>query len=336
MNSMNSINRKVTSSVDFDAPGKQHGHLSLPHSNNLSAWGTLRLPVCVVANGDGPTVTLIAGSHGDEYEGPITLFNLADTLEVQQINGRVIILPALNAPALAAATRLSPIDQCNMNRSFPGNPDGSITEQIADFVNAEIIDRSDIVLDLHAGGKTLDFTPLAAVHFLEDKQQQQRAEEIMIAFGAPNSLRMRELDNRGMLDTVVEDQGKLFITTELGGGGTATRESIEIATVGCRNVLAYSGILDEEITLRSTRMLEMPEENCFVVSDSNGLLEMCVTLGQSVYRGSPIARVIDMENTGKPPVEIKASRDGILMARHFPGLIHSGDCLAVIAEEVPR
>ncbi len=336
MNVTNSRNSKVSSSVDFDAPGKQHGHLTLPHSNNLSAWGTLRLPVCVLANGDGPTVALIAGSHGDEYEGPITLFNLADSLQLSKINGRIIILPALNAPALATATRLSPIDQCNMNRSFPGNPNGSITEQIADYVNTEIISRADIVIDLHAGGKTLDFTPLAAVHFLENKQQQLRAEEIMIAFGAPNSLRMRELDNRGMLDTIVEDQGKIFVTTELGGGGTATRESLQTAAIGCRNVLAHAGILDEEITLRSTRMLEMPEDNCFVMSPCNGLLELCVTLGESVYRGSAIARIIDTENTGQTPVEVNASRDGVLMARHFPGLIRSGDCLAVIADEVPR
>jgi len=126
------------------------------------------------------------------------------------------------------------------------------------------------------------------VHFLDDREQQKKAEEIMIAFGAPNSLRMRELDNRGMLDTLVEAQGRIFVTTELGGGGGVTRQSIKLASVGCRNVLAHSGLLDEEVTLCATRMLEIPEENSFIVAESQGLLEMCADLGESVYRGSVV------------------------------------------------
>lgn len=336
MNPNDEIASQISSSIKLEVEGKQHGHLSLPHSSNESAWGSVRIPITVIKNGSGPTVTLIAGNHGDEYEGPLALLKLANELNLEDINGRLILLPCLNAPAVASASRLSPIDNKNMNRCFPGDSNGSITDKIADYISTSIIPESDYVLDLHSGGKTLDFIPLAAVHFLADRQLQEKAENAMIAFGAPNSLRMRELDDRGMLDTMVETAGKVFVTTELRGGGTVTRESLQIAETGCRNFLVHTGILQQELVLASTRMLEMPEENCFVVADCHGMLEMCSFLGGPVYKGSVIARVHDFENTGRAPREFIAGRDGILMARHFPGLITPGDCLAVIAEEVPR
>ena len=336
MNPNDEIASLVSSSINLEVEGKQHGHLSLPHSSNQSAWGSVRLPITVISNGEGPTVTLIAGNHGDEYEGPLTLLKLANQLKVEDINGRLILLPCINSPAVAGASRLSPIDNKNMNRCFPGDRKGSITEKITDYISSNIIEQSDYVLDIHSGGKTLEFIPLAAVHFLADRQLQEKCEAAMIAFGAPNSLRMRELDDRGMLDTLVEAAGKVFVTTELYGGGTVTRESLQIAETGCRNFLIHTGILQQELTLASTRMLEMPEENCFVVADCHGMLEMCSFLGGPVYKGSVIARVHDFENTGRAPKEYIAGRDGIMLARHFPGLIAAGDCLAVIAEEVPR
>ena len=61
---------KVGISIDIEAEGKQFGHLSVPHSRNESGWGALHLPVVSIRNGDGPTVVLTGGNHGDEYEGP--------------------------------------------------------------------------------------------------------------------------------------------------------------------------------------------------------------------------------------------------------------------------
>ena len=336
MNPNDQIASSVSANIDLDIDGVQHGHLSLPWSGNRSAWGSVRIPITVIKNGSGPTVTMIGGNHGDEYEGPITLMRLATELEHSRIRGRVILIPCLNAPAVDAETRLSPIDQVNMNRAFPGDPSGTISYKIADYITRHIVSVSDIVLDLHSGGKTLNFIPLAAVHFLSDKQQQTAAEELMIAFGAPNSLRMREMDDRGMLDTTVEQMGKVFITTELGGGGTATFQSIAITYTGCRNLLCHCGVLQDELQLRSTRMLEMPDQDCFITATEAGLLEMTVALGSETYKGGLIARIHPADRSGAKPTEYIARRNGVLMARHHPGLIRPGDCLAVIAEEVHR
>jgi N-alpha-acetyl-L-2,4-diaminobutyrate deacetylase len=321
----------VAASVDFDAQGVQHGHLRLPYSRDDSAWGSIMIPICVIANGSGPTALLSGGNHGDEYEGPAALFELAQTLEPAQVSGRIIIVPALNYPAFRAGTRTSPIDRGNLNRSFPGRPDGTVTEKIADYVTRHLIPLADIVLDFHSGGKTLDFLPYAAAHALPDKSQEARCFAAVAAFAAPFSMKMLEIDAVGMLDTTVEEMGKVFVTTELGGAGTASATSIGIARRGTRNVLRHSGILGGTPEPRPTRWLDMPSSDCFTFAEDQGLVAFAHDLGAPLRAGETVARVYPIDRTGGAPIEYRAAIDGVLAARHVPGLIKAGDCLSVIA-----
>ena len=188
----------VSTTVDFEQEGVQHGFLRLPHSRDDSAWGSISIPVTTIKGGEGPTVLLTGANHGDEYEGPAALFELAQSLDPSEVNGRIIIVPALNYPAFRAGTRTSPIDRGNLNRSFPGRPDGTVTEKIADYVTRHLIPLADIVLDFHSGGRTLDFLPYAAAHELPDKAQEARCFEAVAAFAAPYSMRMLEIDAVGM------------------------------------------------------------------------------------------------------------------------------------------
>jgi N-alpha-acetyl-L-2,4-diaminobutyrate deacetylase len=77
----------IAPSVDFDRKGVQHGHLRLPYSRDDSAWGSVMIPICLIANGSGPTALLTGANHGDEYEGPAALFELAQTLDPSQVSG---------------------------------------------------------------------------------------------------------------------------------------------------------------------------------------------------------------------------------------------------------
>jgi N-alpha-acetyl-L-2,4-diaminobutyrate deacetylase len=324
----------IAASVDFAKDGVQHGHLRLPYSRDESAWGSIMIPVTVVRNGEGPTALLSGGNHGDEYEGPIALFDLAARLQAEDVTGRVIIVPAMNYPAFRAATRTSPIDKGNMNRAFPGRPDGSVTEKIADYFQRTLLPMADVVVDIHAGGKTLDFIPFAAAHVLADKEQQAHCVRAMEAFNAPYSMMLLEIDSAGMYDSAAEDMGKVFVSTELGGGGTATARSAAIAKKGVRNVLIHAGILKGTPVEEPSVRLDMPSAECFTFSEHEGLVEPCVDLGQPVRKDGLLARVWPIERSGRAPAEYRAAMDGILAARHFPGRIAAGDCLAVIALRV--
>jgi N-alpha-acetyl-L-2,4-diaminobutyrate deacetylase len=222
----------IVATVDFAADGVQHGFLRLPHSRDDSAWGSVMIPIAVIRNGSGPTALLTGGNHGDEYEGPLALVDLAPTLDPAQITGTVLIVPALNYPAFRAGTRTSPIDRGNLTRSFPGAPDGTVTQKIADYVTRQLLPMADLVLDFHSGGKTLDFVPFCAAHVLVDKTQEARGVAAVEAFAAPFSVKMLEIDAVGMFDTTAEEMGKTFVTTELGGGGTARAATVAIARRG--------------------------------------------------------------------------------------------------------
>ena len=126
------IKNPITATIPLDQDGVHHGFLRLPYSRDDSAWGSIMVPITVIQNGTGPTALLTGANHGDEYEGPIALQELTVTLTAEDVRGRIIIVPAFNYPAFRAGTRTSPIDKGNMNRSFPGRPDGTPTEKIAD------------------------------------------------------------------------------------------------------------------------------------------------------------------------------------------------------------
>src|SRR3954466_14875021 len=149
--------------VDFDAEGAQYGFVRLFHSVHRSAYGYIPIPIVVLKNGTGPTALFISGTHGDEYEGQVALCNLARSLKPEMIQGRVIILPAANLPAAVAGRGAPPIDEGNLNRLFPGDPDGSVTEQIAFYIEHELVARADLVVDLHSGGSSLMYVPSALI-----------------------------------------------------------------------------------------------------------------------------------------------------------------------------
>ncbi len=326
----------ISSTIDFDRDGLQHGFLQIPHSRNDSAWGSIMLPLSYAKNGDGPGAILTGANHGDEYEGPIALQDLANRIDVDRVRGRVFIMPMMNYPAFLGAARVSPIDNLNMNRIFPGKADGSITQLIADYITRELLPMCDFVLDIHSGGKTLEFLPFAAYHELEDKSQQAACEAATLAFGAPWYLSLIEIDAGGMYDTQAEAMGKVFVSTELGGGGTSTAFTAEIGKRGVHNFLVHAGILDAApiAAPEASLKLDMQQDNAYVFSEHNGLLEPCVSLGDAVQSGDLLARVYATERTGVAPVEYFAESDGIIMGRHFPSLIKIGDFMNVIATVV--
>jgi N-alpha-acetyl-L-2,4-diaminobutyrate deacetylase len=221
-----------------------------------------------------------------------------------------------------------------MNRVFPGNPEGNFTEKIADYFSRTLLPLADYVLDFHSGGKTLDFLPFCCAHVLDNKEQQAKCIAAMKAFNAPHSVMLLEIDAVNMYDTAAENMGKVFISTELAGGGTTSAYSVGIAKKGIRNILRHAGITKGEMEVDETMNLDMPDERCYVFSETTGLVEHCVDLGDKVKKGQLVAKVHNIERTGTEPVEYFAGIDGIYTGRHFPGHVVNGDFLGIVAVPV--
>ncbi|MBM3596810.1 MAG: N-alpha-acetyl diaminobutyric acid deacetylase DoeB [Alphaproteobacteria bacterium] len=339
---MTEIASSITTDIDFESAGKQVGYLKVPHGRDDSALGTLLVPVTVVRNAEGPTLLLAAGSHGDEYEGPVALMKLARDLRPEAVKGCVIILPALNLPALQSGHRHSPIDGKAISACFPGSRQGTITEAIAHFVRDELVDRADVVLDLQSGGRSMIYLPNVAVPRQEDREQMARALSAARAFGAPVGLVRGDLDREGTLAAIVGAGNKLYITTGLGGGGMVSPDTVTIAETGIGNLLKHFGVIEGDIVppraqgRSDTRLMQMTDAESLALAHDAGIYEPFVEIGDAIEASQPLGQIHFVEDLDRRPRQLLAWRAGLLIARRVPGRVERGDCVAIIAEAYPE
>src|SRR4030081_416724 len=165
---------RLSADIDLLADGKETGFVRVPHSVHRSAYGWIPIPIVRIRNGEGPSVLMQAGNHGDEWEGQIGLGNLLRSIEPTDIKGRLVILPSAHFPAAMAGQRTSPIDDGNLNRSFPGNADGTITQQIAYWIEHALLPGFDYISASPPGGSSLTYTPGALAPRHEDPARMQQ------------------------------------------------------------------------------------------------------------------------------------------------------------------
>ena len=331
---------RLVPEVDFNREGKQTGYIRLFHSTHDSAYGFLPIPILVVKNGEGPTALFSAGNHGDEYEGQVALTNLAQWLEPGMIQGRVIILPMANYPAALAGRRVSPIDDLNLNRIFPGDPDGTVTRQIAHFIDSQLIPLADLVIDLHSGGSSLNYIPCALAKQSADPAVFRKQLAALRAFSAPYTYIQGSAQGQGgdqTLGSGADRRGRIALGTELGGCGTVNPAGLAIAERGLRNVLVHLGILPAEHWREPpapTRFLDVRGENDYIYAPENGVFEPLVALGDTVAAGQSAARIHTPETPWRAPVELAFKASGIVMCQRIPARTKRGDCLFHLASDL--
>ena len=134
-----------------------------------------------------------------------------------QVTGRVIVIPCLSPAASKAGTRLWP-SGANFNRSFPGSPTGPANEQLADYLTRVLFPMADAVIDIHTGGNSAYFIPCSHMHVVDDPAQRQAMLAGMLAWNTDHHFLYIDIAGSGLLPVEAEDQGKIVVTTELGGG----------------------------------------------------------------------------------------------------------------------
>ena len=329
---------RVSCDIDFDKDGRQASYLAVANSVNESAYGTVTIPIYQFKNGDGPTIFFSGGVHGDEYEGQVALRKLAQSLDVENIRGRIIILPSMNLPSALAGKRLSPIDDLNLNRIFPGKADGSITETIAHYVCAVLLPLCDIQVDLHSGGATLDYIPCIIMNEQPtDKEREIKTHEALMAFGAPVALIAKNLDATGLFEFECDRRGILNLNAELGGAGMVRKSIVEIAETGIRNLLVHFDFEEGEIVApeamgrEPSRLMKIPDLDHFVMAPDDGLYEPFIELGDVVEAGQAIGQVHYLQHTEKAPWVAHSKVSGTLINKRPPGKVSRGDNVAIFA-----
>jgi predicted deacylase len=322
--------------VDLDRAGRQVGFIEVPRSTNTSGWSHLYIPLVCVANGDGPTALVLGGNHGDEYEGQVAAMKLAQTLRPHDVTGRIVVIPCLSLPASKAFTRLWPSGE-NFNRLFPGSAEGSPAEQLAWFLTDTLFPLSDVVIDMHSGGRTTMFLPCSHMHVVDDPAQRRAMLEGMLAWNSDWHYLYIDVAGSGLLPVEAENQGKNVITTELGGGGHVTAAVHRLAETGLANVLRHVGALrGEPAPPRNGTILDGRDPANYVFAPESGLFETLVHLGDEVEAGQMVGRIHFLERIDRDPVPIPAPLGGVVAGVRAIATTEQGDSVVVIGQPVER
>lgn len=330
----------IVHQLDFDRDGKTLDFLSIPFSIDRSPYFQIKVPICLIRNGDGPSVLLMAGNHGDEYEGELSLAKLIRRLDPARIKGRVTILPMANAPAVMAAKRCSPLDGGNLNRAFPGDPSGTPTARLANFLEKELFPRHHIVFDIHSGGTSMEHLPTALIERNDDAERHKRALDLMRSLGMAHAF---VADNGPAAPTsmgAARRAGAIGLSGEYGGGGTATVDSMAVTARALDNLLMAAGVTDEAVLGAPSaadgpmQLLSLSRHSQGIYATRRGWYEPAVRLGDLVSAGALAGWFHDLERLDMAEEPLFFAEAGIVISRRLHTHCEAGDCLIQVAEPV--
>jgi predicted deacylase len=324
--------------IDWETPG---GRLyQIPFTQD-GTWGRVRMPLYVgCAPRPGKTIAAIGGTHGDEYEGPVGLKNLIRELEpASLVAGRLIVIPVLNVPAFQADQRHSPVDGKNMNRAFPGDAAGTLTDRIARFVYDEVFPRADVVMDIHAAGAGFEIARCASFHELSDPALFAETRRAALLFGMPFAWVYTSGLGTGLLTEAAEALGKVTIGGEFGYGASVDLQGVRWAQHGVLNVMRHYELLPGPVenllppSFDRQRVVWATDIDRWITAPCDGVCEPLVPLGSYVTAGQPVTRLHDFDRVDEDGIEIRADQDGYVLVRRFRAVTRPGEMVMVIGQE---
>lgn len=289
----------------------------------------LGFPMMVV-NGkhDGPVLLVDGGIHGDEYESGEAIRGIWRDLDPAQLHGAFVGVPVVNIPAFEAGRRGSLIDGLNMNRVFPGNENGFLTERLAYHYMNEVVVKCDMGIDLHGGGTVLAISPVVIYREMEDKAMEAKVREMALATGIDLIWRGGGKWG-GCMNVEGPRAGVPVVTPELGGEGRCLEQFVQAQRELVENLMRYYKMISGTPQSPKTRMFV---RGTFQSCSVGGLYRTTKGLRDQVAEGEVVGRIFDP--LGDLLEEVRAPYDGIIVSQRTFGTIHGGDWTVLIGKPI--
>ena len=294
-----------------------------------------RIPITIVRGAQsGPTLAVIAGTHGSEVAPIIALQRVRALIDPATVRGTVLIVHVANLPSFLGRTiYYSPIDGKNLNRVYPGKPDGTVSERIAHAITTQIIERADYLVDIHAGDGNESLRPYTYWSPLGlNARADSIAREMALAWGNDHividTTRPRDVRASVYTQNTAQLRGKPSLTTEAGYLGMPAEEMVQRNVDGVFRVLRYFKMVPGEVELvRQPLFFERTE---VLRSPATGVWHAKVERGQSVQKGALIGVLTDF--FGNPQAEIRAPFGGIVLYVVATPAMSQGEPMGMIGE----
>ena len=260
-----------------------------------------RLPLWLI-NGDqnggeeaGPTLVVTGGVHAAEYASIAAALALGQSLDANGLRGRVIVVPVVNMPGLAARSiYVCPLDGKNPNRVFPGDAGGTGSEQIADWVFRNIISQADYYVDLHGGDLIEALVPFTIFFRSGNEQVDATSLEMAKVFGIHYLVAS---ESPGSTICAAARAGIPAILTESGGQGIWTAEQVADHTNGLQRLMRYLKMLPGSVPDMPTgpASFTLLEQFHWLRSEHEGFWYPQVSVGETVRAGQEVGLIKDWE-----------------------------------------
>jgi predicted deacylase len=276
----------------------------------------LSIPVNVLVGlSHRPVLLAVAGHHGDEHEGPAALVEVWRQLDPDDLRGSLIAIPVLNPPAFRVCRRTGDDDHVDMNRIFPGNPEGTVTHQVAHAFIDQVLVQADLILSMH--GWSAGYLVEPYVEFPCSGEVMRASWEAARAFGLRY---LNPLDARpGTLMAEAVRRSLPLIEVEIGGQGTSVPQRRRLYENGIHRLLGHLGMLGSDPGSEAG-VAYVDRREC--LAPVGGLTRPEVTVGEQVAAGQPMVTVYDLNL--RPLAEVRAPCSGTvgvlrLAASTLPG-----------------
>jgi predicted deacylase len=312
------------------APGtRASGFLEVPAGVDE---GT-RIPVTIIRGAQpGPALALVGGTHGSEVAPIVALQRLRSLVNPAELRGTLIIVHVANLPSFLGRTiYYSPVDRKNLNRMYPGNPNGTVSERIAHLITTEIIERADYLIDMHSGDGNESLRPYLYWNRLGvDARVDSLAREMALAWGATHVIvdttRTRDRDKSLYTQNTAHLRGKPALTTETGYLGLPDPLMVQQNVDGALRVLRHLRMLPGNVETVKPVWLGRYE---VLTSPETGVWHHAVERGHTVAEGAIIGRLTDF--FGDEIAVIRAPFDGEVMYVVATPAMSKGEPVAMVA-----
>lgn len=313
------------------APGTQaSGTLVVPAGVDSGTF----IPFTIVRGArPGPTLALIAGTHGAEVAPILGLQRVRQQVDAAALRGTLLLVHVANMPSFLGRTiYYSPIDGKNLNRMYPGRADGTVSERIAHAITSEIIERADYLVDMHAGDGNESLRPYTYWNKLGvDARVDSVAREMALAWGHPHIIidttRTRDPARSIYTQNTAHVRGKPALTTETGWLGLPDPEMVARNVDGAFRLMRYLKMVEGPVELVEAPVWLAPYT--VLTSPATGTWHAAVERGHTVSRGALIGRVTDFY--GNPVAEVRAPHDGEVMYVVGTPAMRAGEPVAMVA-----
>ena len=295
----------------------------------------------VIINGenDGPIVNLHAGIHGDEYEGIHAIWNIIEEILPKNLYGAIIATPIVHVAAYNAGTRESPVDGKNLARVFPGIPNGTTTDRLANFFFNEVVLKSEYTLGLHSGGFRYKFHPLVEYYHGGKREVEEKARIVAEAFaiGPFDIIQRLPVPPHNVTCTYEASiNGVMGVEPEMWGEGRCIPEHVEQYADSIRNSLHRLNMIDEsnERLKKTNGAKTIPDhvEGDWVLARSGGLFVSEVKIRETVEKDQLVGRILD--DFGETREEVKAPATGFVGAIRTFAMIRPGDWSILVEKQI--